>query len=526
MIETVSDCPNEFQGRALSTFQQDVLRYFLNETGDLFVNAVAGSGKTFTLVMLASHIQEPDRADAIFVAFNKSVAVEIGARLPAGMRASTCHSLGFAALGRHYGRRPAVDDRKYWRLLDYWYASNNVDTDSDEMQEERTALKKLISLTMLTLADPHNVAALDRLCMSHDINLAPEQMERYQEMVETILEWGVSGTPTICADGKTYAGSETISYDDMVYLPAILPLVPWGYLYLFIDESQDLNNAQLTMLLKHRAFGGRIFFVGDVRQAIYGFAGANAAMYDEIQRRTGAAILPLSVCYRCSQAQITLAQQIVSWILPKPDIDPGWSGKMERAQFYEMLQEHPEREWMILCRCTKPLIAMCYELIARGVPAKVRGRDIGEGLCQCAEKIGKLKGFEMESFPAYAEEWRAKQLVNLANREGSEMQQVALSDRVDTLLVVYQQLAAAGAATSLEALISGIKSLFEEGNCKVMLSTIHKAKGLEARRVAIIDHHKMPHPMARGAAQLIQEDNLRYVAYTRSSWVTVLIEED
>ena len=28
------------------------------------------------------------------------------------------------------------------------------------------------------------------------------------------------------------------------------------------------------------------------------------------------------------------------------------------------------------------------------------------------------------------------------------------------------------------------------------------------------------------AAQLIQEENLRYVAYTRSSWVTVLIEED
>lgn len=49
-----------------------------------------------------------------------------------------------------------------------------------------------------------------------------------------------------------------------------------------------------------------------------------------------------------------------------------------------------------------------------------------------------------------------------------------------------------------------------------MLSTIHKAKGLEAERVFILKPDLMPHPKAKRGWEIDQENNLRYVAITRS----------
>jgi superfamily I DNA/RNA helicase len=62
-----------------------------------------------------------------------------------------------------------------------------------------------------------------------------------------------------------------------------------------------------------------------------------------------------------------------------------------------------------------------------------------------------------------------------------------------------------------------INKFFDEDvNGCVTLSTVHKAKGLEAENVFILDVSKMPHPMAKTESQKIQELNLKYVALTRS----------
>ena len=69
----------------LSPQQTRAIDFVKNGTGNAILEAVAGAGKTFTLVQMCSHLQ----GTAIFAAFNKAIAGEIGERLKAsGVRAS------------------------------------------------------------------------------------------------------------------------------------------------------------------------------------------------------------------------------------------------------------------------------------------------------------------------------------------------------------------------------------------------------------------------------------------------------
>jgi len=68
--------------------------------------------------------------------------------------------------------------------------------------------------------------------------------------------------------------------------------------------------------------------------------------------------------------------------------------------------------------------------------------------------------------------------------------------------------------------VAAIERIFtDDKNGKgIMLSSIHKAKGLEARRVFVIrtKDAPMPHPMAKTEWARKQEYNLLYVAITRA----------
>ena len=111
-----------------------------------------------------------------------------------------------------------------------------------------------------------------------------------------------------------------IDFTDMVWLPVRWQLHTrsWFRAYpdLFVDECQDLNQAQLTLalMLAGQAEGytrkpGRILFVGDPFQAIMGFAGADCNSYSHIVNQAKATELPLSTCYRCPRSRSELVKQ-------------------------------------------------------------------------------------------------------------------------------------------------------------------------------------------------------------------------
>src|SRR5262249_51141088 len=84
---------------------------------------------------------------------------------------------------------------------------------------------------------------------------------------------------------------------------------------------------------------------------------------------------------------------------------------------------------------------------------------------------------------------------------------------------------------SLEDMRSRIESMFrdieETANATnvVLLSTIHRAKGLERDVVYLIESRLLPHPRATAAWELEQERNMAYVAVTRAKRELVLVGE-
>lgn len=69
---------------------------------DLVVEALAGTGKTSTLVAMAG---ERPRASMLYIAFNRSIVDEASEKFPKNVECRTAHSLAMKALGRTYGRR-------------------------------------------------------------------------------------------------------------------------------------------------------------------------------------------------------------------------------------------------------------------------------------------------------------------------------------------------------------------------------------------------------------------------------------
>jgi superfamily I DNA/RNA helicase len=177
----------------------------------------------------------------------------------------------------------------------------------------------------------------------------------------------------------------------------------------------------------------------------------------------------------------------------------------------------------ILCRLTRPLIEAAFGLIRRRVACRVLGRDIGAGLVSLVRKPKFALDRPVSDWERWKDVWLAQQLKRLA-----EKRQFAaagnLQDRVDTVICFIDELYSrerAGQISTIGELIASIEGVFRDKGPEgmVTLSTIHKFKGSEARRVFILDASKfMPVPWGRGGGwESQQEINCMYIAATRAS---------
>jgi superfamily I DNA/RNA helicase len=76
----------------------------------------------------------------------------------------------------------------------------------------------------------------------------------------------------------------------------------------------------------------------------------------------------------------------------------------------------------------------------------------------------------------------------------------------------------ASGCKTIEEMLEILDTLFDSNLPKdkvVLLSTIHRAKGLEADTVWFLEPQLVPHPMAKRPDEKKQEMNLKFVAETR-----------
>lgn len=566
----------------------------------MVVRAYAGTGKTFTQIMgvayafgqgiwpqVVKHLGfEPVPSaeqrlvweslalsagkvkTVTYTAFNKTIVTEfqdkwgwlVNLLQEAGITLafSTINSLGHGVVTKWLGRGITVAD---------WHAENVLSdilgVDGRELKRKDAVFVKattdLVALCKLTLAgwskgkgfDPAAVTedVLDRLTSHYDVEMEGLRYRVY-DMVPQVL--GRCADPMDPAAGS---GRGEIDYNDQNWLPIVKGLpVPQSDL-LLVDEGQDLPRCKQEYAL---LAGKRIVLVGDVRQAIYGFAGADTSSIPNMEARLGILTCPrcwtadkwqtkcatckgtgyvggvrlqLTQTRRCGKAIVEEARKIVHDFTAHESNPPGHVGTMYEDQYASRVRDKD----MVLCRVNAPLVANALRFIKAGRKAVIRGRDFGGQLINFVEA---RNASDVPDLITKTDHWLAEESrKERAKRNPSEERIIALQDRRDCIIAFTDGAANVSEVRNKIELVFAGKHCEQCGkhyqehveacfNCQrklskpegVLFSSIHRAKGLEADRVffLVVKGAECPHPMAKQEWQVEQEWNCKYIAITRA----------
>lgn len=492
-----------------SPFQQAIFNWVSNGTGSAVVEAVAGSGKTTTIEHSLPFI--PEHKSVHLFAFNTPIAKELNARIEKlrvqaqkdgtgreyrNVRASTFHSKGFGAIIKKLGKRGdemGVDGSKMVKLARENLGERDLST-YGEFVSKLVGYAKGQGIGAIT---PDTDDAWYSLIQHHDLFLddADATEARAIELARSLLD----------ASNKA-ALTGYIDFDDQLYLPLLWRVRFWPNDWVFVDEGQDTNPVRRAFAKLSLKPGGRLVAVGDRRQAIYGFTGASHDALDIIKHEFNAIELPLTVSYRCAKNIVAQAQTVVSHIQAHDAAPDGVVEELELGQALKVLDAHDA----VLCRNTAPLIKLAFHLIGQGRGCVVLGREIGT---QLVGLVKKMKAKDIDTLEARLEAYRERETSKFMGR-GEESKAEQVNDRVACITTIIESLEEGKRAISF--LLQVIDGLFSDTNGVLTLSTIHKSKGREWRRVGILSPELMPSKWARQDWQMVQERNLQYVAYTRA----------
>lgn len=471
-----------------SSYQKDIYGFVENGSTNATVNAVAGSGKTTTLVGALEFTSE--RARVGFIAFNRHIVQELQQRAPDHVHVSTVHSLGLANL-KQGNSSVRVEKHKLYNL---W---SEIDP-YDQYPELKPTCARLVDLCKSTMREPtpesiRSLIDFYEIDVDGDIDIV---LERVPMLFHLSLQ-----------------NINEIDFTDMVYLTATGRVPAKKFDYLFIDETQDFSPMQFALAKNSLAEGGRILATGDEKQAIYGFGGAGIDSMRQAREMFGGEVLPLTICYRCPKKVVRLAQQIVPEIQWRDDAPEGivdTVSDLNKAQSGDM----------ILCRLNAPLVKPYFNLIRNGVRAVIRGRDVGDGLISMLMRGEKKAGTgEIVAVLRALEEYVNKEVAKLISAN-KYPRALSLQDQFDTIIALAEddEIKTAG------GIRRKIAEIFSDTRAPITLSSVHRAKGLESKRVFILHLELLPYKRATLDWQIRQEWNVKYIAITRAKEELYFVE--
>ena len=482
-----------------SPYQAAIFEKIEKTDESLIIEAVAGSGKTTTIVQGVGVM--PSSASILFLAFNKDIAKELATRLPRHADAKTFHAVSLSAWLRYLGGRKDlnefIDGNKMRRIV-----RNGLKLERDEIDLYLGFATKLVGY-----AKNAGVGAIVEDTLGAWLALV-DHFDLTLDAEGAAIERGIEIARAALAMSIKYA-DRVIDYDDMLFMPLLKGCGFNRYDFVVVDEAQDTNAVQRALLKRMLKPGGRLIAVGDSRQAIYGFRGADSDAMEIIAREFGCVKMPLTVSYRCPRAVVEKAREVVSHIEAHETAPEG-----EVAYLDEYAAEDFTRGSAVICRNVAPLVSMAYGLLTRQVGCRVLGRDIGAGLVSLVEKLN-AKG--VDNLLRKLEEWRARE-VEAAIEKDNEAKVESINDTAECIRLFAEMLKET--ERTIPGLVRKIEGLFSDNaddSNLVTLCSAHKSKGLEWGTVYLLDSDTlMPSKYARKDWQKAQELNLIYVAYTRA----------
>lgn len=471
-----------------SHYQAAIFEFAKNGQGNCLIEACAGGSKTTVLVELSKLI--PQNESSIFLAFNKHIADHLSTRIPPTVQAKTFHGLCYGALANYYGGQLKVDKQKNYKIL-----KSILKDDGFKLYEQGAS--KLSSL-----AKNHGVGILLPDTEKTWFNLI-EHHGIGEKEYPGLTEKDYIELSRILFKKSLEAHEESIDFDDMIYLCLLYPVEFKQYKWILVDESQDVSSCQIEIIKKIVSANSRIWFSGDKNQSIYGFRGADVNSMDNLSKHFNCTELPLSISYRCPKSVVRLAQKLVPSIEYR---DNAPEGIVDWVRNFDARIFRPDD--MILCRNTKPLVQLAYNLISDNVGCHILGKDIGNSLIKIIEKV-KVETTK-ELIPKLQKSFDRLVDKNIKNNVKSSLAE----DNLACAIFLAKRLD----GKPVKDLASMIYKLFDDSRTGILtLSTVHKAKGLEFDRVFILDKKRyMPSKQAVLPHQIQQEKNIEYVAITRA----------
>jgi superfamily I DNA/RNA helicase len=557
-----------------SKYQSKIMENLLDTECHLFIEALAGCGKTETLVWLVREQQLALRGkNVIYLAFNKSIQEELVKKLQGtGCIALTTHAFGFQMLKRTFKElekagKGAIYSGKsrdlFAQMLSFDLFGEVSDASLKKVKKsDHYKCKSAVVNSGGLVGFIKNWAILPTLT-EDGYFFADDQREQIKGFLDTyqinvpegftddqVVDYACRVViASIPAEGEPLT---RITFDDMLYLPLVLGLEFPKYDLILTDESQDFNEAQEQFLFLMAEKGARCVVVGDENQCVYAFRGSDTQAFHRIRHclettERGVISCDLPINYRSDEVIINHARQWVPKLEGRGFALGQQKGELSHdttySQALQMVNNDGDEEFAFLCRINVPLVVTAYQLIAQGKRVCIIGRQaiaspmlsIIEDLCGFPDKYGHVPEYYTDRITdrkddagTVVEEGLLTRLANYyrlqslkLTQEGHEQALEDLQNNVDCIEIIAGRVK----DDSIQAVIKEIDSLFVEkpdDKGTIKLSTVHRAKGLEWDTVLILCPHLMPHPNAKPnpdgswSEEQQQEQNLQYVAATRA----------
>ena len=492
-----------------SPYQIKIFENIEHGTSNMVINAVAGSGKSTTIVNALSLI--PKNKKILFIAFNKDIVEALKKKVGemSNVDIMTYHSLGYSFIRENFKGDIEVDEYKYLTHV-HGNVHRKENMNYTKFMSYQKNILKLIDYARFNLAQSER--EIEQVAKKYNVSIVDDECS----VVVEILKWGKTVT-------------NWIDYTDMIWLPYELDIKTRKHKYdwIFVDEAQDSSLVQQELFKKCFKRGARFCAVGDSSQCINAWAGADENAFGKFLKMPNTKEFSLPISYRCPVSVINLAKKYVPQIEAK-----------ENAIFgevkYDVNPYNPKPGDMVLCRNTFPLVKLYTEYLRINKKSFIRGKDIGDDFIDLIDKHTPLNNDMLNKSliddglfrSLYEHLFKVADL--MMENNGMTEEEAYLSEPVMNIYDSIMSLETLSEGlTTVDELKNKIKTIFAEGgNEAVCLSTIHKAKGLEADNVYILAKSLMPSQFAKQEWELKSEENLTYVAITRAKQTLQYISEE